>query len=81
MATEIETEYTSKPFDRPVDRLFDNIITLEKLRDDYKNNELKTTSVELVLSDYKDENIADQVNININDILGNKYVTEIFNYG
>jgi hypothetical protein len=78
MATEIETEYTSKPFDRPVDRLFDNIITLEKLRDDYKNNELKTTSVELVLSDYKDENIADQVNININDILGNKYVTEIF---
>jgi len=57
--------------------LSSNIITLEDLQYNYKNDELKTTSVDIKLCDYRDKKLDGQVNININEILNYNYVTEI----
>jgi hypothetical protein len=56
------------------------IITLQNLKDEYKNDELKNINIDICLSHYRDDIINEQVNININDILenNNKYITEIY---
>jgi hypothetical protein len=74
---EIVNEYqTTNTFSKELNSEI-HFISLLDLQNDYKNDDLKMTSVDIELSDYIDENIDEQVNININSLLENKYITEI----